>query len=113
MVGPPSEMGNSEGGTGVKGRTMCCLGLLSLRCPREGPGGPLELRRERDWAGDAGLGADGVLTAAKAKGCLCLARKSKRRAEGRGGWSKKILGRSSWKGESSQGKSCGADATGL
>lgn len=113
MVGPPSEMGNSEGGTGVKGRTTCCLGLLSLRCPREGPGGPLELRRERDWAGDAGLGADGVLTAAKAKGCLCLARKSKRRAEGRGGWSKKILGRSSWKGESSQGKSCGADATGL
>lgn len=47
--------------------------------------------QERDWAGNAGLGADGVPTAAEAKGWLYLPRKSRRQGEEKAGkgWVKK------------------------
>jgi len=43
------------------------------------------------------LGADGTLVAAEAAGWLCLPRKSRRRAEWRGGWREKVLRRIAWK----------------
>lgn len=43
------------------------------------------------------MGADGTFVAAEATGWLCLPRKSRRRAEGRGGWRGKVLRRIAWK----------------